>query len=176
MRPGERLSNDRLFRVRGFGARQGEAGSSSATPGTGAAEGERSALTTSGVLSLGSDFAMAFEVGSGANTSHEWWLGRVLALHRKAANGRSHGSVAEISLDGELQGVQVVAAWYEPQAGSQRSEYTLGTARARHDQVLARARARPASPRLLSGDGHVQARRYPEPARCARCSLAPHHA
>jgi hypothetical protein len=130
MRPGERLSNDRLFRVRGVGARQGEAGSSSATPGTGAAEGERSALTTSGVLSLGSDFAMAFEVGSGVYASHEWWLGRVLALHRKAASGRSHGAVDEIELDGELQGVQVVAAWYEPQAGSQRSEYTLGTARA----------------------------------------------
>jgi hypothetical protein len=54
----------------------------------------------------------------------------VLALHRKAASGRSHGAVDAIELDGELQGVQVVAAWYEPQAGSQRSEYTLGTARA----------------------------------------------
>ena len=73
---------------------------------------------------------MAFEVGSGVDARHERWLGRVLALHRKAASGRSHGAVDAIELDGELQGVQVVAAWYEPQAGSQRSEYTLGTARA----------------------------------------------
>jgi len=129
MRPGERMSNDRLFRVRGVGAWQGEAGSSSATPGTGAAEGERSALTTSGVLSLGSDFAIAFEVGSGANASHEWWLGRVLALHRKAASGRSHGAVDAIELDGELQGVQVVPVWYEPKGG-----LAAQRARSRHIQ------------------------------------------
>ena len=73
---------------------------------------------------------MAFEVGSGASACHVWYLGRVLALHREAASGRSHGAVEEIQLDGELQEVQVVAAWYEPKAGPQRSEYTLGTARA----------------------------------------------
>ena len=82
------------------------------------------------MLSLGSDLAMAFEVGTGVDARHERWLGRVLALHRKAASGRSHGAVAEIELDGELHDVQVVVAWYEPQAGTQRSEHALGTPRA----------------------------------------------
>ena len=74
---------------------------------------------------------MAFERGGfGASACHVWYIGRVLSLHREAASGRSHGDVEKIQLDGELQEVQVVAAWYEPQAGSQRSEYTLGTSRA----------------------------------------------
>lgn len=55
----------------------------------------------------------------------EWWLGRVLAQHRKASSSRSVASVREVSLGGEqLEGVQVLAAGYE-QAGSSREEYTL---------------------------------------------------
>jgi hypothetical protein len=46
---------------------------------------------------------------------YEWWLGRVLALYRTAGRaGKTSSTVDRVSLSAPLDGVKVVASWYEP--------------------------------------------------------------
>jgi chorismate mutase len=114
---GEQLSKDRLARVQQAGKQRTTARSSAP------AADEPAALT------IGSDFAMAFAIdgGAGAAPRHEWWIGRIYALHQKTPGRRSYTPVDEVSLEGGLvEGVQIVASWYKATDAS-RSEYKFGT-------------------------------------------------
>lgn len=112
--PGKRLSTDRLERIKSSGQRSADANvdaapGPSASAHTGADENENE-------LRLGSDFAMAFQVG----VKHEWWIGRVIRLYRKRARSRVllHRPV---SLDMLPKDVLVSASWYGETNKSRRT-------------------------------------------------------
>ena len=76
-------------------------------------------------LGVRDDFAIAFHLTDARGERYEWWLGRVLALFRKSA-GKSFVQINSVSLSQLLDGITVVASWYEPTDAS-RAVYRLGS-------------------------------------------------
>ena len=142
VRQGESLPRDRLARIANAGriakdnearrvtalygrtTRRAEADAARATP-TPAAAAEAApsnAPTIDGaeadipILKVGSDFAMAFNMGAQNADKFVWWLGRVEMVYRLTSGGWTLLDRPAIPLDdlNRLKDIFVVATWYSP--------------------------------------------------------------
>ena len=137
---GERLSPDRLQRVRQGGEQEaanqrgrrtvhaaskpannagGGATSTDSKPASSPrAEPEPASSTAGSFLRVGDDLAMLFKESG----EYTWWIGRVTIIFRKGSRGGFKLLDLPVSLEEKPKDVHIVASWYRPTTAT-RTEY-----------------------------------------------------